>query len=87
MTNETVKTTKICPKCGCTDLSLLHGEDKKLCTGCGHEIDWPLDEGQKSIFKKNVVGTKPTDGELYAVGQTAYGRACYQEAVDRVANQ
>lgn len=45
-------TTKICPKCGCTEMSLMHGEDKKLCTGCGTEIDWPLEPGQKSIFKK-----------------------------------
>lgn len=49
-------TTKICPKCGCTEMSLMHGEDKKLCTGCGTEIEWPLEPGQKSIFKKNVVG-------------------------------
>ncbi len=60
--SESKQSTRVCPKCGCTDLSLLHGEDKKLCTGCGHEIDWPLDEGQKSIFKKNVVGGhKPLD--------------------------
>lgn len=56
------QSTKICPKCGCTDLSLLHGEDKKLCTGCGHEIDWPLDEGQKSLFKSNVVGAVDENG-------------------------
>lgn len=49
-------TTKICHRCGCEQMSLLHGEDKKVCTGCGAEIDWPLEPGQKSIFKKNVVG-------------------------------
>lgn len=54
--SESKQSTRVCPECGCTELSLLHGEDKKLCTGCGHEIDWPLDEGQKSIFKKNVIG-------------------------------
>lgn len=56
------QSTKTCPKCGCTDLSLLHGEDKKLCTGCGHEIEWPLDEGQKSLFKHNVVGAVDEKG-------------------------
>lgn len=51
-------TTKVCPKCKCSELVLLHGEDKKMCTGCGHEIDWPLDEGQRSVFRKNVIGAK-----------------------------
>lgn len=50
------QSTKSCPECGCTELSLMHGENKKLCTGCGTEIDWPLEEGQKSVFLKNVVG-------------------------------
>ena len=54
--------TKSCPVCECTELVLLHGENKKICTGCGHEIDWPLDEGQKSVFLKNVIGGK--DGEV-----------------------
>lgn len=55
-------TTKVCPKCGCSDLVLLHGEDKKMCTKCLYEIDWPLDEGQRSVFRKNVVGAK--NGEV-----------------------
>lgn len=50
--------TKTCPKCGCKELSLMHGSDHKICTGCGCEIDWPLEPGQKSLFRKNVVGKK-----------------------------
>lgn len=56
------KSTKICPKCGCDQMSKLHGEDKKLCTGCGHELEWPLEEGQKSLFKPNVVGAVDEKG-------------------------
>lgn len=58
------KSTKICPKCGCDQMSKLHGEDKKLCTGCGHELEWPLEEGQKSIFRDNVVGGVEDDLRL-----------------------
>lgn len=64
-------TTKICPECSCEQLSLLHGEDKKLCTNCGTEIDWPLDPGQKSVFKKNVVGEMPPGKLDYLSGSAS----------------
>lgn len=62
------QSTRVCPVCGCDAMSELHGLDKKICTGCGHEVDWPLEPGQKSVFKKNVVGGKPID---YMSGESA----------------
>lgn len=47
--------TKICVMCG-SDMIPLHSEDKKICSngGCGHEVEWKLEEGQKYQHKNNV---------------------------------
>lgn len=65
-----IPSTRVCPDCGCEQMASLHGEDKKICTGCGAEIDWPLEEGQASIFKKNVVGG-PNNQIDYMSGSSA----------------
>lgn len=47
--------TKNCFKCG-SEMIPLRSEDKKLCSNgaCGHEVDWPLEEGQDYMHKRNV---------------------------------
>lgn len=49
------RSTKNCVKCG-SKMIELRGEDKKLCSNgaCGHEVDWPLEEGQTYMYKNNV---------------------------------
>lgn len=42
-----------CPNCGCTDFSLLRSINTKKCIGCGHEIEWHLDEGQLPLICNN----------------------------------
>lgn len=44
-------TTKHCQKCGSTALILLTSLNKKMCSSCGHEMEWYLDPGQKPIFE------------------------------------
>lgn len=72
--SESKQSTRVCPKCGCNAMSELHGLDKKICTGCGHEVDWPLEPGQKSIFKKNVIGgCRP--GEMAVIAANTTGKS------------
>jgi NADH pyrophosphatase NudC (nudix superfamily) len=49
------RSTKNCIMCG-SKMIELRGEDKKLCSNgaCGHEIDWPLEEGQDYMYKRDV---------------------------------
>lgn len=49
------RSTKNCVKCG-SKMIELRGEDKKLCSNgaCGHEVDWPLEEGQTYMYKNDV---------------------------------
>lgn len=49
------RSTKNCIKCG-SEMIPLRSEDKKLCSNgaCGHEVEWPLEEGQEYMHKRNV---------------------------------
>ena len=49
------RSTKNCIKCG-SEMIPLRSEDKKLCSNgaCGHEVDWPLEEGQQYMHKRDV---------------------------------
>lgn len=40
-----------CPSCGDRHLVLLRSQFLKLCSACGTEIAWPLDQGQKPLFQ------------------------------------
>jgi len=42
--------TKKCPQCGDTHLLLFTSINKKACVVCHIEIDWYLEEGQKSLY-------------------------------------
>lgn len=48
-----MSTTKICEKCGSSALSEMRGAFIKKCTVCNHEMNWPLDEGQKPLLGSN----------------------------------
>jgi len=43
----------ICPKCCCTQPSLLRSTNTKKCTSCAHEVDWQLTEGQLPLIRSN----------------------------------
>ena len=43
----------ICPKCCCTQPSLLRSTNTKKCTSCGYEMDWNLDPGQLPLVRSN----------------------------------
>ena len=46
-----VKTsTKSCPKCNNNMLLQMRSQNKKVCTDCGTELNWYLDEGQKPLL-------------------------------------
>jgi len=45
-----IKTTKICPKCGCDKMISFHSLNKKTCSECGNTVSWPLEDGQKRTF-------------------------------------
>lgn len=49
------RSTKNCIKCG-SEMIPLRSEDKKLCSNgkCGHEVEWPLEEGQQYMHKRDV---------------------------------
>lgn len=44
--------TKACP-CGESRLVLLRSVNLKLCPTCGHEINWPLDAGQRALISSS----------------------------------
>jgi len=46
--NKSVKkvTTKVCPKCGGTNMHLLPTCDEKRCITCGHVITWIKEKGE-----------------------------------------
>ncbi|HEX8590675.1 hypothetical protein [Pseudomonas sp.] len=39
-----------CPVCGDRHLVLLRSQYLKVCSACGTDIPWPLDQGQKPLF-------------------------------------
>ena len=41
--------TKVCPKCGNTQLLTFTSRNKKACTDCHTEFGWYLEEGQKPL--------------------------------------
>lgn len=45
-----VQSTKVCRKCGCTDLIELRSIERKRCSNCRRLIYWPLTEGQKPLL-------------------------------------
>lgn len=45
--------TEKCEKCESTQLCKLRSAFIKKCTVCGHEMHWPLDEGQKPLIGSN----------------------------------
>lgn len=46
------QTTKICPKCGTSDLVLLRSINRKVCSECGIDILWVLADCQKPLLSK-----------------------------------
>lgn len=51
------QSTKWCPDCGNTYLILLTSLNLKLCTDCGKgDIEWYLEEGQKSLLISDMKG-------------------------------
>lgn len=49
--DESKETTKVCPKCGNTHLSLFQSLNKKYCPDCYTWIDWYLGNGQKPLVQ------------------------------------
>lgn len=49
---EAPSSTKACP-CGESQLVLLRSVNLKLCPTCGHEINWPLDAGQRALISSS----------------------------------
>jgi hypothetical protein len=45
--------TKHCFNCGSDRLSMLRSINIKKCIDCGHEMDWNLNPGQKSLINSN----------------------------------
>lgn len=45
--------------CGNTRLVQLTSQQLKLCTDCRREIPWPLDDGQKPVYRPHRSDRKP----------------------------
>lgn len=41
-------TTKVCPKCASMTMIRYRSRNLKVCADCGEEIEWKLDNNQKS---------------------------------------
>jgi transcription initiation factor TFIIIB Brf1 subunit/transcription initiation factor TFIIB len=44
------KTTKICPKCGNTNLVMLSTLNQKRCTDCGEVIKWKKEKHESDYI-------------------------------------
>lgn len=47
------ETTKVCPKCGCTNMVYFQTMERKVCSNCPTQIYWGRDYGQPQLNGNN----------------------------------
>lgn len=62
LTRQAAQPGPCCPACGDRHLVLLRSQFLKVCSACGTDIPWPLDQGQQPLFQPSRAsrrGAKP----------------------------